>query len=130
MLNLNQIVIEFESLFEIRLPEDYKLFLQTHLSLDKTYDFSYFLNSKKTVLCVDKIFNIVEVIHALTYRHQYLELITNKIIAIGTFLGSEGLCLGIGKGNFGIIYYLESDLNEFIEISNDFGNFKKMISLY
>lgn len=129
MITIIQIILGIERIFNIKLSSNYKDFLKSHWSLKKTYDVEILLNSKTTIVCIDKLFNLVELINILAQRNSYHEFIDNEVISIGTFLGSEGVCMGIGQANFGKIYYVESDLIDFVEIAPDFESFVSLLNL-
>ncbi len=129
MITITQIISGIEIIFNIQLPLIYKDFLKSHWTFNKTYDLLVMIHFKSTLLCIDKLFNIVEFINILSYRNSYQEFIINEVVSIGTFLGSEGVCMGIGQANFGKIYYVESDLYDFVEIAPDFESFISLLNL-
>lgn len=121
------ILNEVERVFEIKLPEEYKLFLISFNKLIKPIEFNAKLNNKEKLLCLEELNNIVTLIRGLAFRLNLQELLLKEIIFIGAFIGGESLCLGVGIKNFNKVYFSETDLNEFTLIYDDFEEFQRII---
>lgn len=130
MLTIDNILTETERVFGLKLPSDYKKFLSQFLELEKPLEFNWEIKGSKKALCLDTLFNIVNLIDLLSCRHTYEDLIKNHAIFIGGFIGGESLCMGVGKDNFGIVYFVETDLYEFVPISESFHIFHEDVLKY
>ncbi|HMR55661.1 MAG TPA: hypothetical protein PKD34_03670, partial [Candidatus Doudnabacteria bacterium] len=80
MITIADIINYIEEKSNIIIVDSYKDFLMQFLKLIKPVEFECLLNDKIQLLCLDNLYNVIDLSQMIALRSSYPELIENQLV--------------------------------------------------